>query len=239
MKRVTLLLLFLLAAPAAAQIDPTWAVVKIPSHGCSGCVIASNSARTLILTCSHAFKYMGTEQLDPALLARPIRLYACAQGGLTYQGPRPVKLVKISGPLDLSLIELANGPLYAVPVAPPGTPHPPLCWSCGHDEMHWPALKKPATVLSTGSMTTFTVEKPWHGRSGGGLYSTDGRYLWGIVQGYEGGPGGRGRYVSHQAILSFLAGYQPGVQAPVLPPLLQIKLTPPVPYHGGPPACPT
>ncbi len=64
--------------------------------------------------------------------------------------------------------------------------------------------KKPATLLGTQGDTTFTVERPWHGRSGGGLIDVDARRLVGVVQGYEIGGRGRGVYISHAAILRFL-----------------------------------
>ena len=77
-------------------------------------------------------------------------------------------------------------------------------WSCGYDEMRWPLTKKRATILFSQGNTTYTEERPWHGRSGGGLTDGDGRVLIGVVQGYEIYPNNRGLYISHQAILRFL-----------------------------------
>jgi len=71
--------------------------------------------------------------------------------------------------------------------------------------MAWPITMKAATILISQGNTTYTKEKPWHGRSGGGLCDLDAKVLIGVVQGYEVPPWGRrGIYVSHQAILRFL-----------------------------------
>jgi hypothetical protein len=65
----------------------------------------------------------------------------------------------------------------------------------------------------TGSDRTLTKERPWHGRSGGGLIDVDAGFLIGVCSGYSGPhthvelvPGGQGIYVSLDAIHRFLRG---------------------------------
>ena len=82
--------------------------------------------------------------------------------------------------------------------------------------MRWPVTKKSVTLLTTRGNLTLTLEKPWHGRSGGGLIDADARCLIGVVHGYELGPDGRGLYVSHAAVLRFLQAHEKA--APRAPP---------------------
>ena len=77
--------------------------------------------------------------------------------------------------------------------------------SAGYDNMSWPITHKRATIVGTGAGWTFTREKPWHGRSGGGLFDLDAKRLIGVVNGYEINHGQRGIYVSQEAVLKFVS----------------------------------
>ena len=105
---------------------------------------------------------------------------------------------------DLSLLEIDNGPFQYIPVAPKGFQPGRNVASAGYDNMHWPITQKAATIVGSGDNWTFTREKPWHGRSGGGLFDLDAKRLIGVVNGYEVNHGQRGIYVSHDAVVKFI-----------------------------------
>ncbi len=213
-----LALLFLTSA--RAQTDPTLAVVRIKSHGASATVIATEPGRSWVLGCCHMFFGPG-DQVDPRALTKPLKLDGPAQTQAPAQLAR-ARVLAFDSRLDLSLLEVENGPFHCIPVAPRGHRPSAHLLSLGYDEMRWPITARAATLLSTSGTTTYTREKPWHGRSGGGLIDAEARVLIGVVQGYESGPPPyqRGLYVSHDAILRFLQphlGRQPGA-APACPP---------------------
>src|SRR6516165_3866838 len=192
--RFALVLFALLSA--SAQAAPPDAVVRIPSHEASGTVIQTGPGKTLILSCAYAFE--GRQRTAPIMLDVP------------HPAPGParrvgIKLVKVDYNLDLSVIELSDGPLpYVCPVAPADHVASTRCLSVGFDEMRLPSTRRPAALLGSSGTTTYTKERPWHGRSGGALIDPNGGYLIGVVQGYEVTGGRRGLYVSHAAILRFL-----------------------------------
>ncbi len=116
--------------------------------------------------------------------------------------------------------------------------------------MQYPPQQRPATVLRTSIAlgTTFTRERPWHGRSGGGLIDLQAGYLVGVCSGYTGPrdhretrPGEAGVYVSLVAIQTFLVGRVPATGQPVgiapLPPRQPIVTENPAP-HAAPRATP-
>jgi hypothetical protein len=184
--------------------EPPDAVVRLPSHGASGTVIYTERGRSLILSCAHAFE--GAARTTPVTLDVP-----CLRPG----PPRPgrVKLLAVDYGLDLSLLELNDGPLdFVCPVAPSGH-RPSRCLSVGYDEMRLPVRRASASLLGSDRGITFTREIPWHGRSGGALIDCDAGCLIGVVQGYEIGGELRGLYVSHEAILRFLGKRTPPPQA--------------------------
>jgi len=124
---------------------------------------------------------------------------------LRKMSPGPARLVAWDYQADLSLLVIDNGPFNYIPVAPEGFKPGRNLYSAGYDNMAWPITMKAATILISQGDTTYTKEKPWHGRSGGGLCDLDAKVLIGVVQGYEVPPWGRrGVYVSHQAVLRFL-----------------------------------
>lgn len=188
-------------------VDPALAVVRVHSHGGSACAIATQEGKTLFLSCAHMFENGGTK--------RPIKMDGPIQPKAKAVKVRP-KLVAIDWQSDLSLIELANGPFYAIPVAPPGHQPARTLWSVGYDDMKWPVTKKQASYLYSHGNMSYTREKPWHGRSGGGLYDPGKQVLVGIVHGYEITGHQRGLYVSHAAVLAFLSKHQ-GPRPEVLP----------------------
>ncbi len=194
---------FVLAQQAS---DPALATVRIKSHGGSGTVIVTAPGKSLILSCAHMF-LDDNNQPSAEARKRPLKIDGPSQP-LAPQIKVQARLAAYDYDLDLSLIELDNGPFYYLPVAEPGFKPGAQIVSIGYDDMRWPVTSKSATILFSLGNTTFTREKPWHGRSGGGLIDVQARKLIGVVQGYEVGPQGRGLYVSHQAVLTFLQKHQ-------------------------------
>jgi hypothetical protein len=209
--RPLVLLLLLWARVLSAQTpaaEPAQAAVRIQSHGASAMVIATAPGKSWLLSCGHMFL---DEQgrPSPALRAKRLVLDGPPQPQARFAGTRPARLLACDHDLDLSLIELDNGPFAYVPVAPPGHRPGKRLLSIGYDEMRWPVTQKSATFLGTKGNTTYTRERPWHGRSGGGLIDREAHVLVGVVQGYELNGARRGLYVSQEAILSFLAKHMP------------------------------
>ncbi len=241
-----LLLLFLFLGSSCLQAAAQDAVVRIGSHGGSGTVIFTTAGRSLILSCAHAFQ--GNDRSKAIVIDVPTPTPGPAQ--------RPgVRLLAVDYRADLSLIEMLAGPLpYVCPVAPVNHRAGRLL-SVGFDEMALPAKMRPATSLGSQGAITFTRERPWHGRSGGGLIDLDSGYLVGVVQGYSGPQDRRevvsgctGMYASLTAIQSFLSKNQPGLQAQpatdnwdgsyrLLPEYVQTPGAPRV-YEGRQQACP-
>lgn len=227
-----------LAAPLFAQgqadniaKQPYQAMVRIHSHGASATVIASKDGKSWLLGCAHMLTDSAGRP-DSKLIERVLRMDGPPQENAKAQGKANARLLAYDEKLDLSLIEIDNGPFHMIPVAPKGFKPGKNILSLGYDEMKWPVTQKSATLLGSQGNTTYTVEKPWHGRSGGALIDADSMVLIGVVQGYEVYPGNRGLYVSHDAILRFLAGVkggppqampqpQPISQQRILPPLYQ------------------
>lgn len=193
--------------PLPPAVDPASACVRIQSHGASGTIIATRPGKSYILGCAHMFE---DRNGNPSADLRSRKLIL--DGPVQPHAPKKLAAVRLLAwdhRLDLSLMEIDNGPFHHLPVAPPGHVPSRKVRSLGYDEMKWPVMNRPATILSTGPATTFTREKPWHGRSGGGLVDVEHRYLIGVVRGYEIGPAGRGIYVSHEAVLTFLRRHCP------------------------------
>lgn len=205
--RAALVLVLLWPGVVRAQADPAQAAVRIKSHGASATVIATTRDKSWLLGCAHMFL---DEQGRPSatLRAKKLVLDGPAQPQAVHPGTRPARLLAWDHDLDLSLMELDNGPFAFVPVAPRGHRPGPRLRSVGYDEMRWPVTSRPATLLGSQGNTTYTAERPWHGRSGGGLIDLGGPgrdcVLIGVVQGYELGGPRRGLYVRHEAILTFL-----------------------------------
>lgn len=208
----------LLLVVASAQAEPPLsnAVIRIPSHGCSGTVIETTSGRSVILSCAHAF--------EGADANKKIQLDGPPQPAAVKPLGSRVRLLKVDYQADLSLLEIDNGPFACAPVA--GVSYQPSrnLVSAGYDAMKYPATIRPATLTRQDRETTWTRERPWHGRSGGGLLDADQKVLIGVVSGYTGPsdhrevhPAGQGAYVSLATIHRFL---KPASRSPApLPPL--------------------
>ncbi len=196
----------------AVPPSPAAAVVRIPSHGASATVIDTRDGATLLLGCAHAFQ--GADRRTPIALDVPVPAAGRAKRAA-------IRLLDVDYAADLSLILLEDGPLpYVAPVAPAGHKPGQRIVSVGYDAMRWPAVEQPATILAFSPATTFTRERPGHGRSGGGLLDLDNGCLIGVVQGYETAGARRGVYVSHATVLRFLdkaRGERGGVSPPSFP----------------------
>jgi hypothetical protein len=169
----------------------------LPSHGASATVIATEPGRTLLLSCAHAF--------EGADLHKPIVIDVPTSHPLSPQAAGVVVL-RVDYAADLSLLQLRAGPVdFAAPVAPQPPGAPTHLLSVGYDGMRLPAIQTSAHLLSQSGSTTYTVERPGHGRSGGALLDLDTGCLVGVVQGYEVTGWRRGMYVSLNEIHRFLA----------------------------------
>lgn len=205
---IALLLAYCILVATQARADYKAAVVRLPSHGCSGTVIATSAGQSLILSCAHAFQ--GSDRNKPLAVDAPCPAPGAAQ-------KVGVQLLAVDHQADLSLIRLNAGPLpYVAPVAPSGA-RPAVCWSVGYDEMKLPPTMRVVRIKGYEGSRTLTYERPWHGRSGGGLFAQQSGYLVGVVSGYTGPPtrhevfpGSVGIYASHSAILRFLNRHAPG-----------------------------
>lgn len=206
--------LLLFIAPIQAlepTADPNLATVRIKSHGASGTIIATSEGKSWILGCAHMFMDFRDNSIDPELAQKRLRI----DGPVQPYAPKSMaeaKLIAADPHLDLCLIVIENGPFHYLPVAKIG--HKPSydIRSIGYDEMAWPITNQHATILITGANWTHTREKPWHGRSGGGLIDAEARVLIGVVHGYETRGQKRGIYVSHEAVLRFLETHMQGHQ---------------------------
>jgi hypothetical protein len=182
---------------AAQHPEAIHAVVRLPSHGASATVIATAPGKTLLLSCAHAFE--GTDLRKPIVVDVPSSHPALPQAA-------GVVVLKVDYAADLSLLQLRAGPVdFVAPVAPHAVATSTQVVSVGYDGMRVPAVQAPARLLSQIGLTTYTVERPGHGRSGGALLDLDSGCLIGVVQGYEVTGWRRGMYVSHRAIVHFLS----------------------------------
>jgi hypothetical protein len=179
--------------------DPRDAVVRIPSHGCSGTVIETSAKRTVILSCAHAFRGPDAQ--------RPLTLTVPWTDG---EPPRKVAatLKRVDHDADLSLVEVAEGPFpFVCPVAPPGAKLGRNVWSVGYDEMKWPAVREQVAVGGADRDAIYTLTAPNPGRSGGGLIDLEKGLLFGVCvrRGPNPYSAWGGTYVGHARVLGFLA----------------------------------
>src|SRR5262249_44617621 len=127
-----------------------------------------------------------------------------------------MRVLKVDADLDLTLIEVDEGPFPVVcPVAPPGHKPSANVGSVGYPDMQWPAAWKAVHILSTQAKIPYTRERPGHGMAGGGLIDLDEKVLLGVTSFYEGPQtrqeillNFRGGYVSLDACWLFLGGRQ-------------------------------
>ena len=210
MKTLLALTLLLAAAPNGLALepasDPCLAVVRIKSHGASGTVIATTDGRSWILSCAHMF-FDNYDRLDQGRPGKKIVIDGPSQ---PHAPPKlaPVRVLAVDRAQDLSLLEIDNGPYNYVPIAAAGFKPGRNLASAGYDDMRWPISRYSATMVAVAGDWTFTREKPWHGRSGGGLFDLDGKCLIGVVNGYETSGPERGIYASHESVVKFMAKCQ-------------------------------
>src|ERR1019366_818895 len=196
-KILSLIVLALLASTAGA--GPADAVVRIPSQGGSGTIIATGKGWTLILSCAHCFE--GRDAAEPIVVDMPhpaslsptLTLTPQHQDLENFRKKVGVELLKVgrTADVDLSLFRVNTGPVpFVCPVAPAGYDEGD-CLSVGYDEMILPAHCRPARIVAHEGNRTATDKRPWHGRSGGGLIRNN--YLVGVVSAYTGQPGAQAR----------------------------------------------
>lgn len=203
--RKFLALVVWLCVTVCVHAAPVDAVVRLTSHGGSGCVVYVGNGKSLILTCAHCFE--GRDRTKPIVLDAPSPNPGAAQ--------RPgVKLLKVDYATDLALVEVAAELPYCTPIAPAGYRPSQSVLSCGYDRMGWPAVQARATLIGSDGPRQYSRENPVPGRSGGPLIDMQGGVVLGTCTGYESGGGwGRGIYSSHAAVLKFI-GWQ---QSPASP----------------------
>ena len=202
MRGLSLLVLLFYASLSHAQITVSYAlgVVKIESHGATGVPIYSVTGKTYILGCGHM--YDSQKMLRAKLkISGPKQPYA--NKSLAWP-----KLVALDRNADLSLIVINRGPFYTIPVASTAQ-NTRQVWSIGYDRMRWPPTAKKTVIVGSQGNTTFTLDRPWHGRSGGALVCARSGTLVGIVQGYETKGPRRGVHVGHSTIVRFLTRHAP------------------------------
>lgn len=237
-----ILALLLIACAAAAA--PEDAVVKVPSHGGSAVVIQTGPGYTYLLSAGHMFDSPETRRRRIVIDAPMPERVNVGQGvGIEVLAVSPAE------ERDLALLLMHAGPMpYVCPV--PNAAEYRISGdliSAGYDEMK-PRTVRPAQIIAVEDPWIYTHQKPWHGRSGGGLIDRQTGMLIGIVSSYEAEPGAapgqvgnRGKYASRRSILAFLQGATGAGQSRQLArPRIQPQSQPffgAAPSRGAPP-CP-
>jgi thiol-disulfide isomerase/thioredoxin len=187
----------------------------------SGTIIHSTPEESLILTCAHIFKLDGRKQVAPAQFPRRIMI-DLFDGNL--QGTKPAKVhfveavdgraVDYDFTRDVGLIRIRPGRrLPACRVVPkhwqPQSRMRVLTVGCseGHDATAWfTVINRPRIQnFLAGNATYEAIEcdvAPKQGRSGGGLFTTDG-YITGVCNFAE-PSGNHGLYATPRSIYSIL-----------------------------------
>jgi thiol-disulfide isomerase/thioredoxin len=186
----------------------------------SGTVIYSTAKESLILTCAHIFKLEGQRQAPPARFPRKI-LVDLFDGKL--HGERPAQVhyvdsaegqaVDYDFALDVGLIRIRPGRrLPAARIVPahwePKARMKVLTVGCseGHDATAWHTIiVNPKMRGLSGNNNYQAIEcmiAPKQGRSGGGLFTTDG-YVAGVCNFAE-PRGDHGLYATPRSIYSLL-----------------------------------
>jgi hypothetical protein len=189
-----LLLLHLLCDDVGAA--PPDAVVRIPSHGCSGTIIATGPGESWVLTCAHAFA--GRARSKPLTIDVP-----SPSGGRTSGSRAKPEIVRLDEQGDLCLIRLPAGPLdYFAPVAESAPGVGEIVEAVGYEEMRKPAYRMRTRIVGEGDHFTLTSERPIPGMSGGPLLA--GGSVVGTCTGYESTRYGRGLFVRLYVVRGFL-----------------------------------
>jgi hypothetical protein len=240
----------------------------------SGTVIQSTESEAVILTCAHIFGIKGRPQPSPRDFRTPIRV-DLFDGKLTGRQPAmvggaekdlPAELIDSDNREDVALLRIRTGRrLPASPVIPPAWPFVKgmkmyaLGCSHGNDATAWNTTILDLWVVlksARSGETTSTIKctyRPQPGRSGGGLYTTDG-YLAGVCSlgdpseqaGYYAPPGSIHRLLDRNGLPTlYLPSYQgPRVSSnapasdPVSPPSPGVLPAPNQPLPSANPAAP-
>ena len=212
--------------PAFKNPKPWETVVRIRvlSQGAvgfgSGTIIHSSPKESLILTCAHIFKLDGSRQAPPNRFPRKIMI-DLFDGKLHGENPAQVhheetvegQAVDYDFGLDVGLIRIRPGRrLPAARVVPahwePRSRMKMLTVGCseGHDATAWHTLiVNPRMKGLSGNPSYQAIEcmiAPKQGRSGGGLFTTDG-YVAGVCNFAE-PRGDHGLYATPRSIYSIL-----------------------------------
>jgi thiol-disulfide isomerase/thioredoxin len=191
----------------------------------SGTIIHSTADEAIILTCAHIFKIeeMGRRQPRPDQF--PLKVAVDLFDGKLRESPTrfktpymlpsvtniPAEVIDYDYVKDVGLIRIRTGrPLPYAKVVPPGwTPQlhmkmTTLGCSEGRPATAWSTrVTNPQTGLGNGYVGTECANAPMQGRSGGGLFTEDGRVA-GVCD-FNDGPGNHGLYASPSSIHRLLA----------------------------------
>lgn len=203
---------------------PWETVVRIKVHGSgaigfgSGTIIHSTPEESLILTCAHIFKMEGQRQVPPSKFPRKITI-DIFDGKLKGQQVHPVEqgipgeAVDYDFALDVGLIRFRPGrrlpssrvvPAHWQPKASMGMTT--VGCSEGQDATAWSTrILNPKMRGLSGNPNYEAIEctnAPLQGRSGGGLYTSDG-YVAGVCNFAE-PKGNRGLYATPESIYNIL-----------------------------------
>lgn len=232
------------AAPARTLPYPWQTSVRIRVHGQgmigfgSGTIISSTKEESIILTCAHIFKIEGARQ-QPHPTRFPRKISIDFFDGKPSSGRTPqVHYTGVSVPgeavdydftSDVGLIRIRPGHKLAYsPVVPPSwQPQPRMQMTTvgcseGRDATAWTTwVINPKSALKVGGRNYEAIEclyAPKLGRSGGGLFTTDG-HVAGVCDFAE-PVGNHGLYAAPQSIYHMLdrndlmALYEPKSQGP-------------------------
>ncbi|MBV8230393.1 MAG: thioredoxin fold domain-containing protein [Planctomycetaceae bacterium] len=214
-------------APAPVNPKPWETVVRIKVHGegsigfGSGTIISSTPEESIILTCAHIFKLEGRQQVRPEHFPRKITI-DLFDGKLVGQRPAMVhyandsyegEVIDYDFDRDVGLIRIRPGRRLPASRVVPATWMPKermamLTVGCseGHDATAWNTMIiNPSMRGLVGNSVYEAVactNAPKQGRSGGGLFTTDG-YLAGVCDFAE-PRGDHGLYASPRSMHAIL-----------------------------------
>jgi thiol-disulfide isomerase/thioredoxin len=214
--------------------------IKVKGQGSigfgSGTIIASTADESIILTCAHIFKLEGRQQAPPGRFPREIAV-DLFDGQLSTQQPRmvhyanetyPGKAIDYDFGRDVGLIRIRPGRKlpYSRVVPAHWKPKERMAMTTvgcseGRDATAWStSILNPAMRGLSGNALYEAIEcvtAPKQGRSGGGLYTTDG-YIAGVCDFAE-PRGNHGLYATPTSIYSILdRNNLQACYAPVKPP---------------------
>jgi hypothetical protein len=212
-------------SPPAPNPKPWETVVRIKVHGQgsigfgSGTIIYSTPEESIILTCAHIFKLEGRQQAAPAKFPRPISI-DLFDGNLRGQQVHyanetyPGKAIDYDFTRDVGLIRIKPGRKLPAARVVPKHWHPKermlmttVGCSEGRDATAWnTTIVRPGMQGSLSGNPTYEaiecITAPKQGRSGGGLFTSDG-YVAGVCDFAE-PRGDRGLYATPTSIYQLL-----------------------------------